>query len=130
MALTGLDAWHRVVETKDLDLLSSMIADDAAFHSPVVFKPQQGKALTLKYLSAATKVLANDAFHYVGQWTSPGSAVLEFITEIEGVAIDGVDMITWNADGKIVDFKVMIRPLKAIEKVLQKMGEELAKSEG
>lgn len=126
----ALEIWHKVVKTRDASLLDGLIAEDAVFHSPLVFRPQEGRALTLKYLTAATKVFANDTFHYVGEWRSPNSAVLEFNTEIDGVLVDGIDMITWNDDNQIVDFKVMIRPLKAIEKVLQKMGEELAKSEG
>lgn len=124
-----LKAWHRVIAEKNSALLQDLIADDAVFHSPLVFKPQEGKAITIKYLSAANSVLNNASFRYVGEWTAPNSAVLEFMTEIEGVSVDGADFITWNEGGKIVEFKVMVRPLKAINIVLQKMGEELARAQ-
>ncbi len=123
----ALKAWHRVVAEHNLDLLKDLIADDAVFHSPLVFKPQEGKAITFKYLAAATKVIGNENFRYVGEWTAPNSAVLEFNTEIEGISVDGADFITWNDADLITEFKVMIRPLKAINIVLQKMGEELAR---
>lgn len=123
----ALKAWHRVIAEANSDLLQDQIADDAVFHSPVVHAPQLGKAITIKYLAAANKVLNNGKFRYVGEWTAPNSAVLEFHTEIDGIAIDGADFITWNDAGKIVEFKVMVRPLKAINIVMQKMGEELAR---
>ena len=121
-------AWHRLVETKDLSLLDALVADDAVFHSPVVFKPQEGKALTIRYLKAAIAVLGNDTFRYVADWSGKNSAVLEFRLDIDGIDVDGADFITWDEHDRIVDFKVMIRPLKAINVVLQKMGEELGKA--
>lgn len=123
-----LENWHRVVSEHDLHLLENLIADDAVFHSPLVFKPQEGKAITYKYLAAAMKVINNENFRYVGEWTAPNSAVLEFNTEIDGVMVDGADFINWNHAGKITEFKVMVRPLKAINIVLQRMGEELARA--
>jgi hypothetical protein len=101
------------------------MAEDAVFHSPVVHAPQRGKQLTVMYLTAAIKLLCNGSFRYVREVVNDQDAVLEFETEIEGILINGVDMITWNGDGKIVDFKVMLRPLKAINLVHQKMGELL-----
>ena len=126
----GLEAWYGLIANKDVQALNDQVAEGAVFHSPVIHKPQQGKTVTVKYLAAANAVLNNGSFRYVGEWTSPNSAVLEFSAEIDGISIDGADFITWNDDGKIVDFKVMIRPLKAIEKVMQKMGEQLARTEG
>ncbi len=126
----ALAAWHAVAAQKNAAALRELIADDATFHSPVVHTPQRGKALTVKYLAAALKVLGNGTFRYVGEWTGTDSAVIEFNTVVDGVSVDGIDMIAWNADGRIVDFKVMIRPLKAIQIVMQKMGDELAKAEG
>ena len=130
MTPNGLAAWYGLIRNKDIQALFDQVADGAAFHSPVIHKPQEGKAVTVNYLAAANAVLNNGSFRYVGEWTSPNSAVLEFSAEIDGISIDGADFITWNDDGKIVDFKVMIRPLKAIEKVMQKMGEQLARTEG
>lgn len=123
-----LETWHRVVRDRDLDLLASIVADEAVLHSPVVHTPQRGKPITLKYLAAALNVLNNASFRYVATWNAENSAVLEFMTEIDGIQIDGADFITWNEAGQIVDFKVMIRPLKAINIVMQRMGEELARA--
>ena len=96
------------------------------FQSPVVHTPQRGKAITLKYLTAAIHVLFNETFRYVGEWRAERSAVLEFATTIEGIEIDGVDIIAWDEGGRIVDFKVMARPLKAINLLHRMMGERLA----
>lgn len=122
MTGTVMDRWHAVVQGKDASLLDALLAEDAVFESPVVHTPQVGKAITAKYLLAAFQVLNNDSFRYLGQWDAEGSAVLEFATEIDGITINGVDMIWWNAAGKITRFKVMVRPLKAINLVHQKMG--------
>ncbi|NVJ98482.1 MAG: nuclear transport factor 2 family protein [Alphaproteobacteria bacterium] len=113
----NLRRWYDFVETHDDKALSDMLADDVVFHSPVVHTPQEGKALTYMYLSAAGRVLGGEHFRYVGEYMSENGAVLEFVTEIDGVQIDGIDMITWNTDGQITEFKVMLRPLKAVNKV-------------
>ncbi|MEX0297911.1 MAG: nuclear transport factor 2 family protein [Kordiimonas sp.] len=136
MVQDSLALWHKAIEAQDTSLLSDMLADDVVFHSPVVHKPQEGKALTFMYLSAAFSVLAGDDFEYKGEFLSETGAVLEFRTVIDGVEINGVDMITWNDKGKICDFKVMLRPLKAVNKVhelmaamLQRMAGENGKTE-
>ncbi|HRI04488.1 MAG TPA: nuclear transport factor 2 family protein [Pyrinomonadaceae bacterium] len=118
-----ITAWHKVVEERDMSGLSDILADDVIFHSPVIHTPQAGKALTIIYLSAAAGLLLNGTFRYVREVVGPQDAVLEFMSEIDGITINGVDLIKWNADGKIVEFKVMIRPLKAIEIIRQKMAE-------
>ncbi|MEM7437840.1 MAG: nuclear transport factor 2 family protein, partial [Myxococcota bacterium] len=109
-----IQTWHRVVRDKDMTVLDGLIADDCVFHSPVVHTPQAGKALTKMYLSAAAMVLANDTFTYVREVIGQSNAVLEFTADIQGIHINGVDMIQWNDAGEIVDFKVMVRPLKAV----------------
>jgi hypothetical protein len=109
-----LRTWHRVVKEKDIAALDGLLADDVVFHSPVVHSPQKGKALTKLYLSAAAMVLINDSFTYVREVVGESDAMLEFTVDVQGVHVNGVDMIRWNADGQIVDFKVMVRPLKAI----------------
>ena len=119
--------WREIAKSRDADALGQLLADDVVFHSPVVHTPQRGRAITHKYLMAAFDVLISPKFRYVGEWRAARSAVLEFVTEIEGVVIDGVDMISWNEAGQIVEFKVMVRPLKAINQLHQKMGERLAK---
>ena len=95
------------------------------FESPVVHTPQAGKPVTAMYLQAALQVLVNDSFRYVNEWHGPTSAVLEFETTCEGILINGVDMITWNPDGQITHFKVMVRPLKAVSKLHELMGRML-----
>ena len=116
-----LAAWHELVRTQNPKGLDALLADDVAFHSPVVHTPQAGKAITTQYLTAAFQVFFNESFRYVRQIEGPRDAVLEFQVDIDGVSVNGVDMIRWNEDGKIVEFKVMIRPLKAINLIHQKM---------
>jgi len=126
MTAPTLESWHRVVATRDVSLLADLLADDAVFHSPVVHTPQAGKAKVLMYLTGAVHVLAGPSFRYVREVVAGNDAVLEFVSEVDGITINGVDMIRWNDDGRIVDFKVMIRPLKAIQLVHEKMGALLA----
>ena len=106
--------WHELAAARDMAALDEILAEDVVFHSPVVHTPQAGKTLTKMYLGAAFHVLANDTFSYVREVVSETDAVLEFEVEIDKLVVNGVDMIHWNADGKIDDFKVMIRPLKAV----------------
>ena len=120
-----IETWHRLVRTTDAAGLKDLLADDAVFHSPVVHTPQRGKKLAYLYLSAAFKVFFNDSFHYVREVIDGNNAVLEFEVQLDGITVNGVDMITWNDEGKIIDFKVMLRPLKAINLIHQKMGQML-----
>jgi ketosteroid isomerase-like protein len=124
----ALETWHRLVRTSDPAGLWDLLAEDAVFHSPVVHTPQRGRQLAFWYLAAAFKVFFNDSFRYVREVVGDRHAVLEFQTEIDGVVVNGVDMITWNDDGRIVDFKVMLRPLKAINLIHQKMAQMLEAS--
>jgi hypothetical protein len=109
------------VESRNAKGLSSLLADSAVFHSPVVHAPQVGKEITIQYLSAAFHVFFNESFKYVREVTGPSDAVLEFQVEIDGISVNGVDMLKWDAEGRIVEFKVFIRPLKAINLIHQKM---------
>jgi hypothetical protein len=120
-----LPAWHALVQQRDAAALPALLADDVVFHSPVVHTPQRGKALTLMYLMGALQVLNNEHFRYVREVVGANDAVLEFVTQIEGVVINGVDLIRWNDAGLIVDFKVMVRPLKGMNMLHLKMGELL-----
>ena len=126
MTAPALESWHRMVRTNDASGLRELVAEDAVFHSPVVHSPQHGRKLTVMYLSAAFQVFFNPTFRYVREIVGPSDAMLEFETEIDGILVNGVDIIRWNAEGKIVDFKVMIRPLKGMNIIHQKMGEMLA----
>jgi hypothetical protein len=121
MTINTLAAWHRLVAERDVGGLDALLADDAAFHSPVVHAPQVGKGVTRRYLTAAFGVFFNESFRYVREVVGERDAVLEFLVEIDGITVNGVDMIKWDAEGRIVDFKVMLRPLKAINLIHQKM---------
>lgn len=121
MAIATLAIWHHLVSTRDTRGLADLLADGVVFHSPVVHTPQVGKPVTTQYLAAAFQVFFNESFRYVRETTGPSSAVLEFQVEIDGIAVNGIDSFQWNADGRITEFKVFIRPLKAINLVHQKM---------
>lgn len=126
-AAAGVAAWHAYMDkASDPILLRAMLADDAVFHSPVVHTPQAGADKVFAYLHAASQVLGGDGFAYLREIIDGDQAVLEFRSVIDGIEINGVDIIRWNDAGQIVDFKVMVRPLKAINKVWEKMGEMLA----
>jgi ketosteroid isomerase-like protein len=120
-------AWNKLLETKDAAGLDDILADNVVFHSPIVHTPQEGKPITKLYLTAALYVFNNGSFKYLRKIISGNNAVLEFTTTIDGITVNGVDMITWGADGRITDFKVMIRPLKAINLIHKMMGEMLQK---
>jgi hypothetical protein len=131
MSAANLARWHAYIEGgSDPALLAELLAEDAVFHSPVVHTPQAGKPIVMAYLIAASQVLGNDSFRYVRELVDGREMMLEFVTELDGIHINGVDIIRWNDAGKISDFKVMVRPLKAINKVWELMGAQLAKAQG
>ena len=121
MTASRVADWHAVLESGDPASLHALLAEDACFHSPVVHRPQQGRELTALYLGAAFRVFAGTDFRYVRKIASDTDAALEFTATIDGIVVNGVDLIHWNAEGRISDFKVMIRPWKAIEKIREKM---------
>ncbi|WP_319452581.1 MULTISPECIES: nuclear transport factor 2 family protein [unclassified Mycobacterium] len=121
-----IERWHAFLEGgHGPDALDELLADDAVFYSPAVFTPQEGKAKTATYLGAAAKLFGGTDFHYVGQWFSEQSAVLEFAATIDGMYVNGIDMIAWNDADRITSFKVMIRPFKGLQLVMGKMAELL-----
>ena len=124
-AKTLIEKWHKVIESNNLELLNEIIADNAIFSSPVVFKPMEGKEITMMYLHAAGHSFNMEKFKYTKEIHDGMNSVLEFETYIDDIAVNGVDMIEWNKDGKISNFKVMIRPYKAVQKVQEKMVEAL-----
>jgi hypothetical protein len=127
MSMTGLDKWYGYMKSHDRAALWDLLHPDAVFESPVVHTPQRGRDITFKYLSSAEKVLGGPGFAYVGEWRSASGAVLEFEKAIDGITINGVDIITFSDDGRITHFKVMVRPLKAINLLHRLMGEQLMK---
>lgn len=120
-----IDRWHALVAAHDAAALDDLIADDCVMRSPAVHTPQVGKAVTLRYLRAALRVLTGPDFRYVDEWRGDRSAVLEFATTVDGMAINGVDLIRWNEDGRITDFTVMVRPLKGLTALIPAMAAEL-----
>jgi hypothetical protein len=122
-----IDAWHQFVESRDPSRLEKLLADDVVFHSPVVHTPQRGRAIAILYLRGAMEVLGSPVFRYEREVRGERDALLEFVTEIDGITVNGVDLIRWDDAGRIVDFKVMVRPLKAMNVLHQKMGELLAR---
>jgi hypothetical protein len=121
-----IQRWIDTLENARTDALDDLLADDAVFYSPVVFTPQEGKAKTAPYLRAAVELFAGTGFHYVEQWFADRSAVLQFAAKIDGIQVNGVDIIHWNDDAKIVSFTVMMRPLKALQTVQPEMARLLA----
>jgi hypothetical protein len=129
MRMTALDGWYAYMKSHDPKALWDLLHPDAVFESPVVHTPQRGREITYKYLAGAEKVLGGPGFKYVGEWLSGKGAVLEFEREIGGITINGVDIITFSDDGSLIThFKVMVRPLKAINLLHRLMGEQLAKA--
>lgn len=126
----AIQRWHELVADHSLDRLNDLLADDAVFWSPIVHTPQEGKAKTAMYLTGAAHVLFNEKFHYVREIYGPQDAVLEFMAEVDGITINGVDIIRWNNDDLITEFKVMLRPLKAIQLVHAKMAAMLEQMPG
>jgi hypothetical protein len=118
-----IERWHAFLAGSGA--LDELLADDAVFYSPAVFTPQEGKAKTAMYLTAAAKLFGGTDFHYVGQWFSEQSAVLEFAATIDGMYVNGIDMIAWDDADRITSFKVMIRPFKGLQLVMGKMAELL-----
>ena len=122
MSVNPLATWHQLIHDRNPKGLAAILSDQVVFHSPIVHTPQIGKPITTKYLTAALSVFVNDSFRYVRKVTSDHNAVLEFQVEIDGITVNGVDMITWDKEGKIIDFKVMLRPLQAVNLIHKKMG--------
>ena len=125
-AAKGLKRWHEVIEGgSEPAALTNIMREDAVFHSPVVHTPQKGRPIVVAYLTAAGQTLGNDNFQYLREVVDGNTAVLEFQTEMDGIQVNGIDMITFDDEGLITDFKVMVRPLKAVNKVWEMMGAQL-----
>ena len=126
MTPSVIERWHAFLDGGHrAEALDALLADDCVFYSPAVFSPQEGRAKTALYLGAAAKLFDGTDFHYVEQWYGERSAVLEFAATIDGSYVNGVDMIHWNDDARIVSFKVMMRPFRGLQTIMPKMAELL-----
>ncbi|AZQ85966.1 nuclear transport factor 2 family protein [Colwellia sp. Arc7-635] len=116
-----LNNWHNLIENKAVDQVSTLLADDVTLFSPVIHTPIQGKQMVSMYLTAAFHTFLNGTFNYDREFNGDHSAVLEFSLNMHNIDINGIDMITWNEQGKITEFKVMIRPYKALNMINDQM---------
>lgn len=129
-AAKGLKNWHDALAAgSEPTTLAAIISEDAVFHSPVVHTPQRGRALVVAYLAAAGQTLGNPSFRYVRELVDGDNALLEFETEMDGIHVNGIDLIRFDENGMIADFKVMVRPLKAVNKVWEHMAAQLSKTQ-
>ena len=124
----AIAAWHRWMAERNPADLDALIDEECVFQSPAVHMPQVGKAITMTYLRAAMEVLGTPDFHYVEEWIGAQSAVLEFALTLDGMALNGVDIIHWNAQGRITGFRVMVRPIKGLMALIPAMGAVLEKA--
>jgi len=126
MSTPVIERWLDVIENGQTADLDDMLAEDAVFYSPAVFTPQRGRATAAAYLRAAEHMFAGTNFHYVNKWIDSHSAVLEFAADIDGISVEGVDILHWNDEGRLTSVKVMMRPFKGLQAVIAKMAELLA----
>ncbi len=139
--MNAVEKWHDIMKNPGSNVsekLDELLDDDVVFYSPVVFTPQKGKDITKLYLAAAGGVFSSDKdkqetkpkeskFKYIKEIVQDNYACLEFETEINGIYVNGIDLITWNEENKITEFKVLVRPLQAVNTLHQMMGEMLDK---
>jgi hypothetical protein len=139
--MNAVEKWHDIMKNPGSNIsekLDELLDDDVVFYSPVVFTPQKGKDITKLYLAAAGGVFSSDKdkqetkpkeskFKYIKEIVQDNYACLEFETEINGIYVNGIDLITWNEENKITEFKVLVRPLQAVNTLHQMMGEMLDK---
>ena len=123
--LAGLKEWHSLATAPDPERLAKLVREDAVFHSPVVHTPQEGRELVVGYLSAAAATLGQNEFIYVREMVDGHDVLLEFSCVIDGIQVNGIDLIRFDDAGLIEDFKVMVRPLKAVNKVWDMMAAQL-----
>ena len=139
--MNAVEKWHDIMKNPGSNIsekLDELLDDDVVFYSPVVFTPQKGKEITKLYLAAAGGVFSSDKdkqesqpkeskFRYIKEIVQDNYACLEFETEINGIYVNGIDLITWSEDNKITEFKVLVRPLQAVNTLHQMMGKMLDK---
>ena len=136
----AVEKWYEVIKSDNPDKYDEILAEDCVFYSPVVYTPQKGRELTKMYLMAAGGVFGGEdspkeildetspsKFKYIKEIIGENSAVLEFESEIDGIYVNGIDLISWNEENKITEFKVIVRPLQAVNKLHQQMQDMLEK---
>ena len=134
MKMNAIEKWYEVIKSDNPDKYDEVLAEDCVFYSPVVYTPQRGREITKMYLMAAGGVFGGEdspkkildekspsKFKYIKEIIGESSAVLEFETEIDGIYVNGIDLISWNEENKITEFKVIVRPLQAVNKLHQQM---------
>ncbi len=126
MSAPPIQRWYDFMASGRADDLDDLLADDVVFFSPAVHTPKKGRAVVATFLLAAEHLFSGTDFRYVAEWSAPNSAVLEFAVEIDGMQVQGVDIVHWNVDEQITSFKVMVRPFKALQTVSARMAETLA----
>jgi SnoaL-like domain len=122
------DDFRAVVENGRVDQATELFREDAIFRSPILFKPYQGRERVLKVLQAAERVLGSGgSFRYVHQLEDRQDrvAVLEFVTEVDGKHVEGIDKLTFDEEGRITELKVMLRPASGLQAVGARMAQEL-----
>jgi hypothetical protein len=119
-------AWHAIAVSRDPAGLDALLADDVVFRSPAVHTPQEGKQVTTAYLAAAVVVLG-PTLTYRRELYAERSAVLEFEAVLDGLTVHGIDMMQWDDAGRLVEFTVMVRPVKGLNKLIELMAAELFK---
>lgn len=120
----AVTSWHAVVDARDPALLDALLAEEVVFRSPAVFSPQHGKESTTAYLAAAIVVLG-PTLRYVEEWYNDRSAVLEFEAELDGSFVQGIDLLRWDDADRLIEFTVMVRPYRGLEKLIELMGRQL-----
>jgi hypothetical protein len=141
--MNAVEKWYEVIKSDNPDKFDEILAEDCVFYSPVVYTPQRGRELTKMYLMAAGGVFGGEdspkeildetspsKFKYIKEIIGENSAVLEFESEIDGIYVNGIDLISWNEENKITEFKVIVRPLQAVNKLHQQMQDMLEKIKG
>ena len=137
--MSAIEKWHDIMKSggsSAKEKLDDLLHDDVVFYSPVVFTPQKGKDITKLYLAAASGVFSTDKktsssenkqskFKYVKEVINGNTACLEFETEMNGIYVNGIDLISWDDEDKITEFKVLIRPLQAVNTIHEMMGKML-----
>ena len=120
-----LEQWHQGLQSMSSNFLDEILDDSCVFTSPIVFKPIEGKEMSKLYLMGAGQTFDMGRFKYVRELVDGLGTVLEVETYIDDIPVNGVDIIRWNEEGRITEFKVMIRPLQAIGALQKKMSEAL-----
>ncbi|MBF86667.1 MAG: hypothetical protein CMJ14_01560 [Pelagibacterales bacterium] len=122
-----IEEWHNFVKTKNINILDRILSEEVVFYSPAVHTPQVGKQITKKYLLTAAEVLFKENFKYVSEVKGNEIAICEFECNIDEIYINGIDIIIWNGSNQITSFKVMVRPLKGLMILKEKMANILSK---